>query len=636
MVRVARGFSMSNRGPGSPLVSGIAVCQGESPVGPGLGPGGRVRSGRWLAVLLPALAFFFLFWPLSGLESRRAYAGPAGEDYVPARLVAGAVGAELVWIPEGKKLVLGYGGEEVTFTYGSRQVELSSGPTLLAVPPRLENGQFLLPLEAVGLLGVKMGAWYDQPHGYVLPYPAGWEVDNSLAPVRTVFRAPGRAVEVYRQELDGVTPQAYVNYSTLAVRQEKAGIEFGGQQFRWLGDLPVLELTWSRPELALRSRDLNYYRQVNVIASNRVVYTFMLKATSAEFPRASAMLDLMLSGLELFPPRGEAAWPAREPGQEQGPGRKDLLWPLPEKGLVWGIYQPGAPANPQAAAGLEAEIGKRFGLFLTYQSWGRPFPAVDLEPAYAQGRMGMVTLQSWVPEDGTDTVLTLRLLDGDFDSYLRQYARDAARFGQPFFFRFDNEMNGDWDPWCALHYGQDTDLYKEAWRHVYHIFQEEGATNAIFVWNPLDTSYPDFAWNNAHLYYPGDEYVDWVGMTGYNSGDAFSWGRWRSFYQIYGPVYRSYRQLYPGKPLMITEFASHEGGGDKAAWISNAFWYLEHTFPQIKIAVWWNSVDGPRRYYLDSSPAARQAFVTGMQDEYFVDPTRNQAAKARQLGPPGP
>lgn len=534
--------------------------------------------------------------------------------------MAGALGAELTWIPAGKKLVLGYGGEEVTFTAGSREVESSSGLKVLAAPPRLENGQFLLPVEALSLAGVEMATWRDLPHGYALPYPAKWEVDNSLAPVRTVFQAPGLALEVYCQEPEGVTPQTYVGYSTQSVRQEKAGIEFGGERFRRLGDLPVLELEWSRPKLAPRPRDLNYYRQVNVIASAKLVYTFILKATPAEFLRASALLDLMLSRLELFPPQGAAAWPQPQPGREGG-GGKELLWPLPEKGLVWGIYQPGAPANPQAVAGLEAAMGKRFGLFLTYQSWGRPFPAVDLEPAYAQGRMVMVTLQSWVPEDGTDTVLTLPILNGDFDTYLRQYARDAARFGRPFFFRFDNEMNGDWDPWCALHYGQDTDLYKEAWRHVYRIFQEEGATNAIFVWNPLDTSYPDFAWNNAHLYYPGDAYVDWVGMTGYNSGDAFSWGRWRSFYEIYAPGYRLYRQLYPDKPLMITEFASHEGGGDKAAWIGNAFWYLEHTFPEIKIAVWWNSVDGPRQYYLDSSPAARQAFVTGMRDEYFVDPS---------------
>lgn len=625
-----RNFSRSNRQSGRPWGSNTATC-GEMVSGSqGRRRGCGSRAGRQAVCLLVLTLFFILLWSLSGQEPHRAYAASASGVYVPARLVARALGAELVWVPREKKLVLRHGGETVTFTDGSTQVKLSSGTARLGAPPRLEKGQFLLPLEAVGFAGVKLATWRNLPHGYALPYPAGWEVDNSLAPVRTVFRGSGLVLEVYRQELEGITPQTYVNYSTLAVRQEKAGIKFAGQRFRRLGDLPVLELVWSRPKLALLPQDLNYYRQVNVIASDKLVYTFMLKATSAEFARASATLDLVLSGLELFPPRGKAAWPLREPERE-GVSSKGLLWPLPEKGLVWGIYQPGAPANPQAVAGLEAETGKRFGLFLTYQSWGRPFPAADLLPAYAQGRMAMVTLQSWVPEDGTGTVLTLRLLNGDFDAYLRQYARDAARFGRPFFFRFDNEMNGDWDPWCALHYGQDTDLYKEAWRRVYDIFQAEGATNAIFVWNPLDTSYPDFAWNNAHLYYPGDKYVDWVGLTGYNSGDAFSWGRWRSFYQIYAPVYRLYRQLYPGKPLMITEFASHEGGGDKAAWIGNAFWHLKHTFPEIKIAVWWNSVDGPRQYYLDSSPAARQAFVTGMQDEYFVDPTG-----WAQPGSPGP
>jgi len=53
-------------------------------------------------------------------------------------------------------------------------------------------------------------------------------------------------------------------------------------------------------------------------------------------------------------------------------------------------------------------------------------------------------------------------------------------------------MNGDWIPWCAFQYGMDTDLYVEAWRRVHRIFQEEGAGNALFVWNPNDVSYPAF------------------------------------------------------------------------------------------------------------------------------------------------
>ena len=64
-------------------------------------------------------------------------------------------------------------------------------------------------------------------------------------------------------------------------------------------------------------------------------------------------------------------------------------------------------------------------------------------------------------------------------------------------------------------------------------------------------------------YYPGDDYVDWTGVDGYNWGSAN--GEWQTFQQ-------SLPHIYPllaakGKPILIGEMASTEVGGDKAAWI---------------------------------------------------------------------
>ena len=64
--------------------------------------------------------------------------------------------------------------------------------------------------------------------------------------------------------------------------------------------------------------------------------------------------------------------------------------------------------------------------------------------------------------------------------------------------------------------------FRAAWIHTWTLFQQEGATNVEWVWCPNNGNYP------YKGFYPGDRYVDWVGVDGYN------WTRapWLSFAQI--------------------------------------------------------------------------------------------------------
>jgi beta-mannanase len=156
-----------------------------------------------------------------------------------------------------------------------------------------------------------------------------------------------------------------------------------------------------------------------------------------------------------------------------------------------------------------------------------------------------------------------------------------------------------------------------AWKHVYRLFQAEGANNVLFVFNPHDRSFPNFKWNNYLLYYPGDQTVDWIGLTGYNNGTSHAADTWRGFNEIYAPLYREYMYYFGKKPFMITEFSSNEVGGDKAAWIRECFRSLALYYPNIKIAVWFNQVDGKWLYNLDSSPGSKAAFKEGLQDPHY-------------------
>lgn len=463
--------------------------------------------------------------------------------------------------------------------------------------------------------------------------PPGWQVDDTAPAVMTRLQAPGAVMEVYVQDLDGDLADAhtYIEYGHRSVLNQWNGIRLLGSETTTLAGRTARIVSWSRPPLTRLQEDRRFYREIDLVETPRLVITILLKATEAAYIAAQrAQLELARSvALDGSPARLQDPDPTAGRNWRVWQARTPLRWEVPQNGLIWGIFDLTTARNWDYASlrEYEMDLGVRFGVFMTYQSFGRPFPTAELEMAVRDGRLVLLTLQSWNPVErervySEPLSLTLRILGGEFDEYLRTYARAARHWGRPFFFRLDNETNADWVPWSAFQYGKDSELYRLAWRYVWEIFRTEGAENAIWVWNPNDTAFPNWKWNRHTVYWPGSKYVDWVGLTAYNLGDSNPGSRWRTFREAYALPYDEYRQLYSGKPLMITEFASHSGPGDKAQWIRDMFEALKTDFREIKIAVWWNGTEGPRQYRLDSSPESRRAFVEGLRDPYFVNPIR--------------
>jgi hypothetical protein len=252
-----------------------------------------------------------------------------------------------------------------------------------------------------------------------------------------------------------------------------------------------------------------------------------------------------------------------------------------------------------SVADTEARIGRKPALHLTYVAVGDDFSRV----AKSDASSGKIALISWEPAgiDFNDIV------GGKLDSMLMTQATAAKGVGSPFFIDFAAEMNGD-EAWSA----SNAALYISGYRHIHDLFVAAGATNVVWAWCPNVT---DTDGGNKHTldYYPGDSYVDWTGVDGYNwgSGQGFSW---QSFHDVFARIYPILAGK--GKPILIGEMASDENGGDKGMWIDAMIPTLKSDFPLIKGLVWFD-VHKERSWQINSSPASLAAYQRFAKDPYM-------------------
>ena len=311
----------------------------------------------------------------------------------------------------------------------------------------------------------------------------------------------------------------------------------------------------------------------------------------------------------------------------QSEGR--VYWGARIRGSDYGVGDP--PWDPTAIDIFENHAGKKISIL----HWGQPWWHCDAvcryqmfdfqKPQYEAVRQrGSIPLVNWASYDYAAPELLNQpefslstIIDGQHDEYIRQWATQARDWGHPFFLNFNWEMNGWWFPWSERVNGNQPGEYVQAWRHVHDLFVEVGAQNVTWVWCP-NVIGPNTI--PIESLYPGDEYVDWLCMDGYNSGtNPLKPDRWRTFRELFGKTYSTMISLSPNKPIMIAETASTEQGGSKATWIQNALAYdLPNLFPRIKAVVWFNwNLDG-MDWAIESSPASQQAFAENIASNYFV------------------
>jgi hypothetical protein len=354
------------------------------------------------------------------------------------------------------------------------------------------------------------------------------------------------------------------------------------------------------------------------------------------------------------PVPGNSPAPIASPTATRAPTLTPTPTPIP--GLIWpenGVFL-GAWVGPpdsqekysQRFEAFEEKLGRELDIIHTYfgfyfrqrtdpleQVIMEEFPPPLVRHYLPENRIFLfsIDLRAWDINSGVGRpdVLTLqRIIKGDFDSMLRDWAKESKAFAYPLIFRFAWEMNIEWTPWGGPGnfgpeggqpwyevkdlYGQYGDLqeadgperFRDAVNHAMDIFEAEGADNVYWAFGPNWITNPQDPWNNLESYWV--ERWDLLAPTVCAYLDD-----WRSFQQMYEFEVAPFLANHP-RPVVIAEWSVPEDSR-KAQHYWDAFAYIQAR-PEIKGMV----VFAEDVWHPESNPASWEAFVEITNSDYFM------------------
>lgn len=290
--------------------------------------------------------------------------------------------------------------------------------------------------------------------------------------------------------------------------------------------------------------------------------------------------------------------------------------PLPPAGKVYHAVFPGSGTGGGEEDDVtlndlhsyEQYAGKTAAWVYFSHNWfrGRSFPLTTTTWIRNSGSVPFIRLmlRSSEEQDVAEPTFTLDgIISGDFDSDLRAWAQGAREFGSPLIVEYGTEVNGEWFSWNGIWngggtlngYGDPTEYdgperFRDAYRHIIQVARDEGASNIIWVFHVDSEDIPDEEWNRMENYYPGDAWVDWIGVSVYGAGDPLD-SECTSFRDGMDGVYPRLAALSADKPIVVLEFGVTSGNPlcDQAAWAQAALSDLTaFRWPRVIGFSWWN------------------------------------------------
>jgi hypothetical protein len=301
----------------------------------------------------------------------------------------------------------------------------------------------------------------------------------------------------------------------------------------------------------------------------------------------------------------------------------------PPNSLYWGaqigdqMTGEAAPWDMTPVSRFQGLVGKGLSLiefgspFAECGSSGCAMTKFPLTPLENIRSYGAIPVFSWssssTPESLDEPDFSLgAVLSGRYDAYIREFALKAKAWGHPFFLRLNWEMNGFWFGWSEGVNGNTPGQYVAAWRHVHDIFSSVGATNVTWVWCPNVDLYSSLT--PLGSLYPGDAYVDWTALDGFNWGDRAGSPGWQTFNQVFHRTYkRIVTRVAPHKPMMLAEVAASNKGGKKPAWIKNMLVTVRHNYRKVRGVIWYDVDDRGTNWPIERRKQDYRAFRSGIR-----------------------
>ena len=310
---------------------------------------------------------------------------------------------------------------------------------------------------------------------------------------------------------------------------------------------------------------------------------------------------------------------------------KEIKVVPPLYGVYFGAFACGSTEDSVTPDRL-AEIKKISGFTPAWiyfsNNWYKKikFPAKEVKAIYDFGSIPFIRLMPRTDFNAykKDPVYTLqKIINGAFDKDLKKWAQDARNSDIPMIIEFGTEMNGNWFPWSGALNGKDPKKFVKAYRHIIELFKNESALNITWVFHADADSDPDEEWNDMSAYYPGDDYIDWLGVSVYGSQSQNE--EIVNFIEAFDSTYKKLSGISANKPLAIFEFGTIENPVKeiKAAWIKSVFESIkDNRYPRIKALGYWHSKweneDGSvSDMRLDSSPEVLQTVQEMLSNTIF-------------------
>ncbi len=282
---------------------------------------------------------------------------------------------------------------------------------------------------------------------------------------------------------------------------------------------------------------------------------------------------------------------------------------LPKQGVYTGAFMDFGEAEDEVTLEMiedfEEMVGKHQAVIASSSYWGEQnFPTANLNVIWRHGALPVVFWSPWdkpyEQNQGPDKFGLNEIIAGKWDAYIDKWAEAARAFGHPMIVAFGVEMNGEWFPWSGTYYGRDQrvdekgtkwlgpERFKEAYRYVVDRVRARGASNIKWMFHTNNYSYPLETWNFAPAYYPGSDYVDWLGLSVY--GQQFRDEPWANVRSLIDWPYQEMSGLDPKKPIMIAEWGTGEfpKSGNKSEWIKEGLELFRTRYPRIKAAIYWH------------------------------------------------